>query len=132
MGRITREHAYFPAGSIQANLTAVLATTPEIQMDEFVGGTIYIPTNSKITALAFYGAPYPSSLANDSINLPAPVFYQLFYGPTATSPNTAITMSVTAGDCYNLPPDIFGFGSIKMVATLSSGAVGNCELSLKG
>lgn len=109
-------------------LTTALATTPQHAMQEYVGGTVYIPAGSTITTLTFYGASNPSSdgegipAANTASGV-AQSFYQLY-----NSSGSAQSLTVAAGNCYALPADIFGFGALKIVAD----AVGSVELSLKG
>ena len=122
--RITRGFAFRELG--RCALTTVLATTPEFGFEEFVGGMVYIPVGSPITLLTFYASPYQkssASMANTVADTPTPVDYAIY-----TSGGVAVTLTVAAGQCYNLPADIFGAGRIKMIPN----AAGSVEVSLKG
>lgn len=114
----------------QLTLTDTLGTTPDIPMEEFVGGTIYIPAGSHITGLAFYGSPRQKG-NNDPVTSAFNPDTALVYYALTNSIGVAVTLTVAAGKCYNLPADIFGFGSMKMVGTFSSGSTDTAELSKK-
>ncbi len=107
-------------------LTTALATTPEISIEEFVAGNIFIPAASSITTLTFYCAPWAASsqsISGTVQDTPAAVFQQLY-----DSANVAITRTVAAGRCYALPAELAGVGAIKIVAN----AAGAVDISLKG
>ncbi len=124
---IERNFKFKPAA--QLSLTTSLGTTPPIPMEGFAGGTIYIPSGSPITTLTWYGSPRDSSsqdpLTPASNTQPAPTFYPLH---TNDSLDTAETLTVSAGNCYNLPADVFGFGALKITVN----SAGQVELSMKG
>jgi hypothetical protein len=110
------------------SLTNSLTTTPEIPMQEFAGGSIAIPSGSPITTLTFYGAIRPSSDPDPTIlsgNTLAPVFYPMH---TNDSLDTAITLTVSAGNIYALPANIFALGAIKITVN----SAGQVELCFKG
>lgn len=110
----------------QLALTDTLGTTPDIPFEEFVGGTIYIPAGSPITTLTFFGSPRQKG-DNDPVKSAFDPDTALVYYALTNSIGVAVTLTVGAGKCYNLPTDIFGFGSMKI--TVNSNGV--AELSKK-
>lgn len=122
--RIGRAFAYRQQSRFA--LTTALGTTPEIGVEEFAVMMIFIPAGSTITTLTFYAAPWQASSQSPPGTVqdtPAATFQQLY-----SSANVAITLTVAAGRCYQLPVDLGAAGAIKIVAN----AAGSVEISMKG
>lgn len=85
-------------------LTAVVGTTPEVNVEGMERGSIHIPTGSPITTLTFHAAPESNGT----------------YVPLKTQGNVAVTMTVAAGGTHPLPPECFhGNKVFKIVANLA-------------
>jgi len=106
-GRMSRAFANLDAVA----LTDSASTTPEIQMEEWAGGSIHV-VGTSITGLTFYGATEPGGT----------------FVPLYDKTNTAVTRTVDHTQVYPLPDECFGLGAIKIVAN----AAGAVNISLKG
>ncbi len=118
MGEIARRQRPL----LTVSLTTSSTTTPEIGFGEFAGGTVFIPANSSITLLTFYGAPFQvgwNSIAPSAVQN---------YLPLYSLSGSAITLTVVAGQCYPLPPECFGLGGLK----IKGDQTGSVDISLKG
>lgn len=93
---------------------STLANTKTIPFGGYAGGRIYVPAGSTITTLTFYDAP-----SEDGTFLAS-------YDDAATP--AAITLTVSAGKSYPIPPKLFGAGAIKMLGN----AAGTVHVCLKG
>lgn len=88
-----------------------LADAERIDMQESAGGTIFVPTGSSLTSLAFYGS-------HDGTT-----FLALY-----DSSNAAVTRTVAAARAYALPDECFGCRFLKLVGN----ADGVVNMSIKG
>lgn len=93
-------------------LNTAIGTTEEIPFETASGGTLYIPAGSPITSLTFYAAPVRSGT----------------YLPLYDKAAAAVTMTVSAGKCYELPGAVFGCLALKIITD----AAGNVDLTVKG
>ena len=87
------------------------ATSPEIAISDFASGTIYIPSGSDITALTYYVAPYTKAT----------------YLPAHDSAGVAITQTVSGGNAYAIPAQVFGSAQMQIRADHAN----NVQLNLK-
>jgi hypothetical protein len=113
----------------QLSLTTAVGTSTDIPFGEFNGGCIYIPAGSTITSLTFYAAPRQASDPDPSVpaqqgNAPAALTYYQLANPSFPA---GITLAVAAGFAYDLPSDVAGIASLRIVGN-NAGAV---ELTLK-
>jgi hypothetical protein len=130
----TAATGYGGVPNTRAVLTNAIATTPEFFMQGFAGGCIYLPANSPITLLSFYGAPWSAQgdwpagwPQNPGAVAPVPTYYQLF---NAAGAETFAPIVTTPPQVWALPTDCFGFASIKIVIAGASSAP--VEMSFKG
>ena len=93
-------------------LDTALNTTEEIPFENITGGTIHIPAASPITSLTYNAAPASGGT----------------YLPLYDKAVTAVTQTVAAGRCYELPTAVFGCGALKITVN----AAGLVDLSVKG
>lgn len=101
---------------VDETLTTSLNTTPEINIEDYTMGEIFIPTGSPITALTYYVAPGVGTTANPAVYTPAYVV------------TTPIAQSVSGGKAYQMPAGLFGAGAMKIVSNFDGAIV----MTLKG
>ena len=94
------------------SLDTAIGTTEEIPFENANAGTIHIPTGSAITTLTYHAAPAPGGT----------------YLPLNDKAGAAVTQTVAATKCYELPTAVAGCGALKIVVN----AAGLVDLSIKG
>jgi hypothetical protein len=111
--------------TVALKTTANAAGAEKIPMANFASGKIYIPTGSPITTLTFYAL---SGVAGQPLDTNVP------YAPAdadwtqvADKNDALISRTVQAGRNYPLPDELFGDGTVQIVAN----AAGNVDLALK-
>lgn len=118
-------------GLISRNQTRVAktlrtdSTTPELQFSEWAGGSIFIPAGSPITTLTFFASDKSKSDQDPAGGQSSPTQFPMH---TNDNNDTAITLTVSAGNCYALPVDCFAVAAL-YIRVNSAGAV---TFSLKG
>lgn len=102
-------------------LTNAIGTSAEIDISAFAGGSVLIPSGSPITLLTLYGCIDPANATSGANN---------GYGPLHTNDGTdaAITVTVSAGNMYQIPTAMFALGALKIVAN----AAGKVDLCFSG
>ena len=93
-------------------LTTAETTSPSIDARPFAGGSVQIPVGSSITTLTFYAD-------HDRAGV---------FGALYDNEGIAVTLTVAAGRCHELPTSIFAVPYFKMVAN----AGGDVTVFLKG
>jgi|GEM_PF-2492283 len=99
------------------NRTVTAATSVEISTEidirDFAGGGIVLPSFGSATTLTYYVASKPGGT----------------YQPLYDRDNAAVTQAITSEKSYPLPDEIYGFGALKITADNESLSV---VISLKG
>ena len=98
------------AGGVKS-LTTSATTTPEIDIEGFALGEVYVPAASPINTLTFHLAMQEGGT----------------YLPAYDSAGAAVTLTVAAGRAYPLPATIFGGMWMRIVAN----AAGDVSISVK-
>lgn len=112
----------------QFNRTVALKTSEgaagyiPIPFADYAGGKVYIPAGSSITTLTFYSA---RGVAGQ--DEPGQTPYALTFTQCRDASNANLSLTVAAGFNYPLPTELFGDGTIEIVAD----AAGNVDISLK-
>lgn len=98
------------AGATHA-LTTSASTTPEISIEYYGSGQIYVPTGSSITTLTYHVAEKIGGT----------------YLPAQDATGTAVTQTVGAAKAYPIPAILFGAVAMRIVAN----AAGNVIVNVK-
>lgn len=85
-------------------VTASIGTCKAVDMREFAGGRVYIPSGSAVTSLTFYDAPNEDGT------------FVASYDDTLTTPLELKLTGLSASKSYPIPAKLFGAGFFKMLA----------------
>jgi hypothetical protein len=125
--QVSRQSAIVTVGT---TIPPTATSSTEVGFEDFAGGSFFVPSGSTITQITFYAARAKANNTLEPTTGPTPTYYALFTPSTNTGGSVAVALTVAAGNAYSLPPDLYGVGAFKMVA--SAGGPGTVELSLKG
>ena len=104
------EHILRHVDVLSLTLDSTLVDTPEIDMRDFAGGSIQLPTGSSITTLTYYGCHTKGGT----------------HVALLDADGVAVTQTVAAVRIVDLPAAIFGLPFLKIL-TNADGAVTVCR-----